>query len=65
MIMRMVVVLPAPLAPTKPVIRPGSTTNETSSTAVLSPNLLVRCRTSSAGGVWWLIPVPFLVRLPA
>ncbi len=28
--MRMVVVLPAPLAPTKPVIRPGRTANDTS-----------------------------------
>ncbi len=50
MIMRIVVVLPAPLAPTKPVIVPGATAKETSSTAVLSPNLRTRCATSS---IWY------------
>ena len=34
---RMVVVLPAPFGPRKPVILPGSTLNDRSSTATLSP----------------------------
>ena len=37
MMMRMVVVLPAPLGPTKPNIWPGSTANETPSSATRSP----------------------------
>lgn len=37
MIMRMVVDLPAPFGPRKPVTLPGCTTNETSSTASLGP----------------------------
>src|SRR5687767_4975039 len=44
--MRSVVVLPAPLGPRKPVIRPGSTLKERVSTAVKPPNRLVRSRTS-------------------
>jgi hypothetical protein len=32
-----VVVLPAPFAPTNPVVRPGRTSKETSSTTVTSP----------------------------
>ena len=43
----MVVVLPAPLAPTKPVIRPSGTSNDTWSTAVLSANRLVSSRISN------------------
>ena len=38
----MVVDLPAPFGPRKPVTMPGSTTKLRSSTATLSPNLLVR-----------------------
>ncbi len=47
MTIRMVVVLPAPLAPTKPVISPVGTSNDTWSTAVLSPNRLVSSRISN------------------
>src|SRR5690349_24940396 len=47
MTIRMVVVLPAPLPPTKPVIRPAGTSNDTWSTAVLSPNRLVSSLISS------------------
>ena len=39
----MVVDLPAPFGPRKPVTRPGSAVKETSSTAVKSPYFLVRC----------------------
>src|SRR4051794_20687554 len=39
----MVVDLPAPLGPRKPVTVPGSQVKDTSSTAVCTPYLLVRC----------------------
>jgi hypothetical protein len=39
--MRMVVVLPAPLGPRKPVTVPGSQRNETSETTVRPPSCLV------------------------
>jgi hypothetical protein len=39
----MVVDLPAPFGPRKPVTRPGPTTKETSSTAVVLRYRLVRC----------------------
>ena len=42
---RIVVDLPAPLGPRKPVTRPGRATKVTSSTAVCSPYLLVTCST--------------------
>jgi len=45
---RMVVDFPAPLAPKKPKIRPRSTSKLTSSTAVKSPNFLVKAMTSMA-----------------
>src|SRR5512136_2007238 len=44
--MRMVVVFPAPFGPRKPRISPFSTRNETPSTAVARPYLLVRLSTS-------------------
>ena len=47
MTIRIVVVLPAPLPPTKPVSNPAGTSNDTSSTAVFSPNRLVSSRVSS------------------
>ena len=47
MIIRIVVVLPAPLPPTKPVSSPDATVNETSSTALICPNDRVRPRTST------------------
>ena len=49
--MRMVVDLPAPLGPRKPVTRPGSTAKSMPLTAVLEPNVLVspRARMPSAG----------------
>src|SRR6185437_16356578 len=45
-ISRIVVVLPAPFGPRKPVIFPGATSNDRSSTAVVAPYLLVRLRAS-------------------
>ena len=50
MIIRIVVVLPAPLPPTKPVSLPRGTSNETSSTTVTSPNRRVSPR------VWIMAP---------
>src|SRR5690242_844076 len=47
--MRMVVDLPAPFGPRKPVTSPGRTVNDRSSTAVVSPYLFVRFRTSIMG----------------
>ena len=47
MIMRMVVVLPAPLGPMSPKTTPSPMENETSSTAVWSPNRLWIFSTSS------------------
>src|SRR4051794_26839266 len=44
--MRMVVDLPAPLGPRKPVTGPGFTTKSSPSTAVFSPYFLVSCRAS-------------------
>jgi hypothetical protein len=46
----MVVDLPAPFGPRKPVILPGSTAKERSSTASVEPNRLVRLSTSITGG---------------
>src|SRR5580693_3753507 len=46
---RMVVVLPAPFGPRKPVTLPGSMPNVRSSTAVLAPYRFVRPRTSIMG----------------
>ncbi len=45
----MVVVLPAPFGPRKPVTVPGSSSNETSSTTVRSPYFLVGPLTVIAG----------------
>src|SRR4051795_12715298 len=45
---RSVVVLPAPLGPRKPTIRPCSTENDRSSTASVAPKRLVRPLTSIA-----------------
>src|SRR5690349_18754390 len=45
----MVVVLPAPFGPRKPVTLPGSMPNERSLTATLSPYRFVRPRTSIMG----------------
>ena len=47
MIIRIVVVLPAPLAPTNPVIWPAGTSKDTWSTAMSSPKRLVSSRISS------------------
>jgi len=46
-----VVVLPAPFGPNNPRISPGLISNDTSSTAVKSPNRLVRCATCNTGVV--------------
>jgi hypothetical protein len=46
--MRIVVVLPAPLLPTNPNTSPGSTVNDTSSSACRIPNrLLIRAISST------------------
>src|ERR1043166_1682470 len=47
----MVVVSPAPFGPRNPKSSPGSTANETSSTATKSPNFRTRPSTSIAGAV--------------
>ena len=47
MMIRIVVVLPAPFAPTKPVSRPSPTVRLTSSRTVRSPKLLVTFVTSN------------------
>src|SRR6185312_1444647 len=56
-ISRMVVVLPAPFGPRKPVTLPGSTSNDRSLTAVTSPYRLVRPRTWIIG-LWLTGIVP-------
>ena len=43
---RMVVVLPAPFGPRNPRIWPGTAVNDTSCTATRSPYRLLRCATS-------------------
>jgi hypothetical protein len=48
---RMVVVFPAPLGPRKANTSPRRTSNDTSSTAVKSPNCLTRCCTRMTGGL--------------
>src|SRR4029453_13201011 len=48
-IIRTVVVLPAPLGPSRPSTVPGGTAKLTPSTAGLSPNLLTRSIASIAG----------------
>src|SRR4051794_18501561 len=48
--MRIVVVLPAPLGPRKPVTEPGSTVKLRSETARTGPKALVRPRTSTRTG---------------
>ena len=47
----MVVDLPDPFGPRNPVTRPGSTTNERSSTTVRLPYRLVTCSNSSGRAV--------------
>src|SRR5690349_20014037 len=47
--MAMVVVLPAPLPPSRPSTAPGGTLKVRSSTATISPYTLRRCRTSMEG----------------
>ncbi len=47
MMMRIVVVLPAPLPPTKPVNWPSGTAKDTSSRAVSAPKVLVTCEISN------------------
>ena len=65
MTIRIVVVLPAPLPPTKPVSRPAATVKLMSSTARISPKVrrqvaAPRCRPSARGLVrrspWSLMP---------
>src|SRR5688500_18491372 len=52
---RIVVVLPAPLAPTKPVIRPGATEKDTSSRTVVVSKTLDR---------EWAASMPATLRTP-
>src|SRR5208282_1506840 len=49
MIMPIVVVLPAPLPPSRPTTVPGSTAKEIASTAVVAPKRLTSRRASMAG----------------
>ncbi len=42
-----IVVLPAPFGPIRPAISPSLTSNETSSTATMPPNVRVTCSTES------------------
>ena len=51
--MRMVVDLPAPLGPRKPVTRPVAAVKDTSSTAVKAPYCLVRDSTVIMGQPSW------------
>ncbi len=48
--MRMVVVLPAPLLPSRPKTSPGATSKLTSSTDVKAPKRLNRCSTRMTAG---------------
>ena len=50
MIMPIVVVLPAPLPPSRPVTEPVSMANEIASTAVVAPKRLASGRASMAAG---------------
>src|SRR5579885_389534 len=56
--MRNVVVLPAPLGPSRPVISPSRAVNDTPSTAFTSPKDLCRFLTSIIAGT----PHPFALR---
>ena len=56
---RIVVVLPAPFGPRKPVTLPGSMPNDRSSTAILAPYRFVRPRTSIMGN-WSSLANPFI-----
>ena len=49
---RNVVVLPAPLGPSKPKISPRRTSNEVLATAVKSPKRRTRSRTTMTGSAW-------------
>ncbi len=51
MIMRRVVVLPAPFGPSRPQIDPGATASETPATATKSPKLLRTSRSSRVDGM--------------
>src|SRR4051794_13444085 len=56
--MRMVVVLPAPLGPRKPKTSPGRRSNETESTMVRFPMILVRLRAESMRRLrYWFLPL--------
>src|SRR2546429_5794986 len=57
-IIRTVVVLPAPLGPSRPSTVAGGTAKLTPSTAVLSPNLLTRSMASMAGVMTWTVSAP-------
>jgi hypothetical protein len=54
----MVVDLPAPLGPTKPVTCPGVTVNVIASSASVAPN---RLRSPATSMVAWLMRLPFSV----
>src|SRR5207302_3883756 len=62
---RIVVVLPAPFGPRKPKISPRWSSNETSSTMVLSPMIFVRVVAVRVGLVSFIrAPFPGLVPAP-
>src|SRR5260370_30514106 len=61
-IMRMVVVFPAPFRPSRPVIVPRRTVNETPSTARTAPNVLTTLRTSNTTDISRTLPRPETLR---
>ena len=61
-IIRIVVVLPAPLRPRRPVIVPRRTVNETPSTARTSPNVFRTSRTARISAIPILSFAPRIVR---
>jgi hypothetical protein len=63
--MRIVVDLPAPFGPRKPVTMPGRTVNESSSTASVSPYRLVREVTSIMPPTLTIRPPGRIVRAQA
>src|SRR5688572_2410088 len=61
-IIRIVVVFPAPLRPSRPVIVPRRTVNETPSTARTFPNVFLTSRTAKISAIPILSTAPGIVR---
>ena len=58
------VLLPAPLGPIKPTMRPGATVSETFCKACTPPKLTLRPRTEDPIPTRGLMPAAFFARLP-